>query len=251
MTTVRALGFGDAEAWGVTWVPGEDTTISLAAAAGPAVGVVGGELHGAGEGGPWRIEANGTSLVFARSGPAGGDATPDGSLSSLDELCTVSGTMTLDGGAREVNSMGWRTTLKGNFDLDRIDSFRQTSAWFEPTHGFSLVAFRPRKARGHDADLVAAAVLEPETTARVGDPRLSTTYNAAGLPTRVGLELWLEESGDDDDETDRHYPRRAAGEVAGDGIEWELAGFNLHAAPLRWHSRGIDGEGVYLLGRRG
>jgi len=116
-----------------------------------------------------------------------------------------------------------------------------------------LLTLRPRKSRGHEADLVAAAVLEPESAPRVTDPRLSTTYDAAGLPARVGLELWFETDDTDEEpeeETERQFPRRAAGEAVGPGIDWEVAGFKLHAALLRWHSRGSDGTGVYLLGQR-
>jgi hypothetical protein len=249
--SVRALAFGDANAgsWGVVWTPGEDATISLAGGAGSTAGVLTGELNRAADG-DWRVEGHGTSLLFTPTGPPAHGESPGGSLSSLDQLCAVSGTLRLDGSELEVSCTGWRTTLEGSFELDRMDSFRQTSAWFEPAQGFSLVAFRPRKSRGQDADVVTAVLLEPEPTPPVADPRLSTTYDAAGLPTRAGLELWPEEESGDEGETDRHYPRRAAGESVGAGVGWEVAGFQLRAVLLRWHSRGIDGSGVYLLGRR-
>jgi hypothetical protein len=252
VTTVRALGFGDADAgsWGVAWNASEDPSISLAGAVDSLPVLVTGELDDSAEGGAWRIDGHGTSLVFTPTGPAGHADAPDGVLSMVDQLCTVSGTLRVDGNDREISSMGWRTTLQGKFELDRLDSFRQTSAWFEPTQGFSLAALRPRKSRGHDADVVAAVVLEPTATHPVADPRLSTTYNATGFPVRAGLELWLEEETDDQDDPDRHYLRRAAGEAVDAGTDWEVAGFKLHAALLRWHSRGVDGTGIYLLGRR-
>jgi hypothetical protein len=250
---VRALAFGDRDAgsWGVVWTPGDDSAISLAGASGSATGILTGELNRAEAGGAWRVEGDGTSLLFTPSGPTAHGAAPGGSVSNVDQLCTVSGALRLGGTEREISSMGWRTTLEGSFELDRMDSFRQASAWFEPTQGFSLVAFRPRKSRGQEADLVAAALLEPEPTPPVADPRLSTTYDAAGRPARAGLELWLEEEeGGDRDESDRHFPRRAAGESVGAGVDWEIAGFDLSATPLRWHTRGMEGSGVYLLGRR-
>jgi hypothetical protein len=252
VTTLRALAFGDvgAGSWGVAWTPAQDTAISLAGAVDSVAGLVTGELNGAGEGEAWRLDGNGTSLLFTPTGPPGHADASDGALSSLNQLCTVSGTVMLEGNEREIASMGWRMTLEGKLELDRIDSFRQTSAWFEPHQGFSLVALRPRKSRGQDADLVAAVVLEPEETPPVADPRLSTTYNAAGFPARAGLELWFEEDNGDQDQANRHYLRRAAGEAVGAGLDWVVAGFQLYAALLRWHSRGVDGTGIYLLGRR-
>lgn len=211
------------------------------------------ELRGSDEAEPWRIEGEGVSLEFAPAGPTTrGDGAEDG-LESVDQLCSVTGSVVLGGGQHQITCLGWRATVGGAFELDAIDSFRQTSGWFEAAHGISMVALRPRKLRAHDDDLVAAALLEPDAL-RVDDPRLSTTYDASGRPTRVGLELWLESEASDeasDEDSDRQFPRRAAAEAVGSGIEWETAGFTLHAAALRWHSRGSDGAGVYLLGRRG
>ena len=249
---VRTLAFGDAGtgSWGVVWAPGEAAAVSLAGAPGSAPGILTAELNRAADGQAWRVQGTETSLVFAPTGAAVRGEAAGGSVSSLDELCVVSGTVRLEGSDQEITSTGWRTTLEGSFELDRMDSFRQTSAWFEATQGFSLAALRPRKARGQDADLVAAVVLDPEPMPPVADPRLSTTYDAAGVPARAGLELWLEEESGDQDDADRHFPRRAAGESVGTGVDWEVAGFKLRAALLRWHSRGIDGSGVYLLGQR-
>ena len=80
-----------------------------------------------------------------------------------------------------------------------------------PRTGLSVVALRPRKARGQDADVVSAVALEPEGQLAIEDPRLSTTYAGDGRPLRVGLELWVS-AGDDDEE---QYPRRASGETLG------------------------------------
>ena len=64
---------------------------------------------------------------------------------------------------------------------------------------------------------------------RVGDPRLSTTYDGDGHQRRAGLELWLtEEDG---------YPHRAAGEV--------ICGSSLDLG------RAAARHGVHALARRG
>ena len=210
-------------------------------------------MLGDGESEPWRLEGDQLSLLFTPAGPAADGSTEDGSIHSLDQLCAVSGTVTLDGSTHEVDCAGWRATLEGDVELSALDSFRQTSGWFEPGDGFALVALRPRRARGHDSDLVTAAVLDPEPSARIEDPRLSTTYDDAGLPRRVGLELWFElEASEPEPDPEAEPPphRRAAAEAFGAALEWETAEFKLHAARLRWHSRGSHGVGIYLLGHR-
>jgi hypothetical protein len=198
------------------------------------------------------MDGDAIELVLSPSSRAA-DGPRSGPLDGFDQLCRAGGRVTLAGAEVEVAAPGWRGARDGRLELDRIESFRQVAAWFGPDEGLALVALRPRGARGQDADLVAASVLESPPARRVEDPRLSTTYSATGLPARAGLELWFEEPQGDDpqaDEEHERFPRRAAGEAISAGIEWTAPGFALHAAPLRWHSRGQDGAGVYLLGRR-
>ncbi len=86
----------------------------------------------------------------------------------------------------------------------KLESVRAVSTWFEPDEGLALMAFRPRKAKSHDGDVVTAAVLGPESSPPVEDPRLTTTYDAGGWPVRAGLELWLAGEGEEE-----QFPRRA------------------------------------------
>lgn len=256
MATIRTLGFAtpDGSGWGAAWVPGDHGSAPLVYRIDASPRVVEVALQPAAETEPWRLEGDGVSLMLTPAGPSGEGGAVDSDLGSVDQLCSVEGRLAGEGGEHEISYMGWRSTLEGAFDLGGIDSFRQATAWFEPLRGLTLLALRPSTARGQEADLVAASLLEDEPAPRVADPRLSTTYDAAGAPARVGLELWLEPESPDEDpdqESDRHFPRRAAGESVGAGVDWELAGFRLHAAPLRWHSRGEDGSGLYLLGQRG
>jgi hypothetical protein len=72
------------------------------------------------------------------------------------------------------------------------------------------------------------------------DPRLSTTYDGDGDPTRATVELWISDG-------EREYPRRAAGEAAGPALTLVSDGVTLAVLPLRYHSRGSDGAGIYLL----
>jgi hypothetical protein len=255
VTTIRTLAFAapDGSSWGTAWLPCDQASAALAYRIGTRAGVADTRLEAAAADEPWRVQGAGVSLVFTPAGATGHGRGAETGIDSMDQLCAVDGRLELDEDASEISCTGWRSTLGGDVDLSAIDSFRHASAWFDPTHGLSLLALRPRKARGQDADLMAASLLEREPTPHVADPRLSTTYDAAGLPARVGLELWLEsESSDEEPEEDseHQFPRRAAGESIGPGVDWELAGFKLHAVLLRWHSQGDDGAGVYLLGQR-
>jgi hypothetical protein len=130
--------------------------------------------------------------------------------------------------------------------MERYESIRAVSTWFEPDEAIALTAFRPRKTKSHDGDLIAAAVIGPESSTAVEDPRLSTTYEAEGWPLRAGLELWLPSP----EASEQQYPRRASGEAAGTRAHAQIATLELRVEPFHWHSRGRDGAGMYILARR-
>ena len=66
------------------------------------------------------------------------------------------------------------------------------------------------------------------------------TGTDTGAPARANLELWIGEG-------ENEFPRRAAGEASGEGAAIKVDGLSLQAVPLRCHSRGRDGAGVYAL----
>jgi glyoxylase-like metal-dependent hydrolase (beta-lactamase superfamily II) len=74
----------------------------------------------------------------------------------------------------------------------------------------------------------------------VDDPRLSTTYAASGLPSRTNLELWIGEG-------ENEFPRRVAGEASAEGAVLQVEDVDLRVVPMRCHSRGREGTGVYVL----
>ncbi len=251
---MHALAFGglQTELWGVTWLPEDGDSGQLAVGSGSSSALIAVTLQARGVDEAWSLEGHGCSLEFA---PSSGGRGRDGEsgLSTQDQLCQVTGRVQLDGEENELRCLGWRSTADGEPELSGLGSFRLVASWLEPAFGFSLLALRPRRARGQDADAVTAVVLEDPAPSRVVDPRLSTTYTEAGLPRRAGLELWLEEEGEenqDEDEGSPQYPRRAAGEVVNPGIDWKQGEFELHASLLHWHSHGHDGPGVYVLGQR-
>jgi hypothetical protein len=272
MTGLRALAFGDLESgsWGAAWMPGSVSSGALAVGVGTAATVIEIALDGGDLAAHWKLEGVGSELVLAPiAAPVESAVLGDG-IDGFDQLCTVSGHFTLGGDQLPVDCLGWRSSRDGRIDLDRLESFRQVAAWFEPGDGLAVLALRPRKARGQESDVVAAAVLETEHPGPVSEPRLSTTYTATGLPLRAGLELWIDGGSDASSETEREadrervgeegesdgmqptaheYPRRASGEALGAYADWKVAEFELHAELFRWHNRGRDGAGVYLLGQ--
>ncbi|HTU84722.1 MAG TPA: hypothetical protein VMF57_04055 [Solirubrobacteraceae bacterium] len=246
---LRTLAFGDLEGtvWGAGWFAGP---------AGRALTMLGGDAQGAVlvEGRPpadgdvageWHLQGAG-ELVAAPAAEAVGVQTPKDQVEGYDQLCRVTGRLALDGEEREVDCLGVRTWFPGPIELERYESIRAVSTWFEPDEAMALTAFRARKAKAHDGDLVAAAVIGPENSTAVEDPRLSTTYGTEGWPVRAGLELWLPTPED----AEQQFPRRASGEALGERAQAESDGLEVRAGPFRWHSRGRDGAGMYILARR-
>jgi hypothetical protein len=240
--SIRTVAFGDLDAgvWGVVWGNGE-----AFAAIGPpqpdavlnsATVTVGGSEADE----EWTLTAPDFELrVSAQSDPV---ASTD--LDGFDQLCRVHGEGLLGGERRELDVLGWRGN-RAAIDIGALDSIREVSAWFGEADGLGLTALRPSAAKGHDNDLRAASVFATDGAISVADPRLSTTYNAAGSPVRVGLELWL-----DQDESEQQYPRRATGEAVGASAGGPFGSLLLEAHLLRCRSRGTEGAGVYLLARR-
>lgn len=125
---------------------------------------------------------------------------------------------------------------------DKLESARALIAWFPEERAMALLARRSRGAKGQDRDTLTVACLGVAGGTQVFDPRLSSTYGGDGGIRRVGAELWLGETEDGD-----QVPFRVAGEALGAGSRVSEAGVAIRAQPLRCHSRGQDGVGIYLL----
>jgi hypothetical protein len=236
---LRTLAFGDLETglWGaalgtadaVAAVGSLDSASPLSAASA--------RLEGADSGTDWELTGPELRLRLTphettSSGPAG---------DRFAQLCRVRGSVVVDGVGRDVDCLGLRS-YAADADLHSLDSVRQVLAWFAPDDGIALSSRRPRGAKGHDRDAVAAIVLEPDGPVAVAEGRLSTTYAQSGLPARVGLELWLTEEDD-------QFPRRVAGEALGVGADGQAVDLAVGLHAFRCHSRGRDGGGAYLVAR--
>ena len=244
MTALRTLAFGDGSVWGASWSADSAGAALTALGTGSETTVVPDVRVSDGESGSdgveWRLEAQGVALVAAPVGElVDVQASQDG-LAGSEQLCRVTGAF----GSDQVDCLGVRSWWSDDVAPARFESIRVVSVWFDPDEAFALTAFRPRKAKHHDADLLAAVVIAPDASGAVEDPRLSTTYDADGWPARAGLELWLP-----GEEPERQYPRRASGEAVGPRAQAVAGDLELQAEPFRWHSRGREGAGMYLLAR--
>jgi hypothetical protein len=241
-SSVRTVAFGDLDAalWGFAWGDTEQVAAAGAARAGDPLVAEAAGIAGSDAGHEWVLTGPALELRIAPVADPVSHQAPAG----FHELCRVRGRATVDGRELEVDVPGIRASHSESSELGALDSIREVSAWFAPGDGLALTAIRPRGAKGHDRDLVVASVLDPAGAVGVADPRLSTTYTAAGRPARVGLELWLQQ-----EDSEEQYPRRAAGEALGAAAAGSLASVTLEAELLRCRSRGEEGVGVYLLAR--
>jgi hypothetical protein len=195
------------------------------------------------EGRLWSLSGDGFELHVEPRGEVPAEPESDGdapvNVSGLQELCRVHGRISLQGVEQVVDCGGTRTEVDG-LKPAAIASVRAVSGWFGPDEAITLIALRSRRASDHATDLVAATLFDPAGWVPVSDPRLSTTYTEAGDPARTSLELWMSDG-------ENEYPRRAAGEAAGPGIAVSTGELALRVAPMRCHSRGLEGAGVYVL----
>jgi hypothetical protein len=232
----RSLAFGapDGEIFGTATIWDGGSCSSL----GVPVRVAG---HGLDD--EWRLTGDGVELTFAPVGEPAELELAEAGISSIHQLAHVHGTVVLDGAEQVVDCAGQRSRRLGALEPKRFGALRAVSAWFGETQGLAVLAARPRRARGHDSEILDGVLLEEGVPVRVTEPRLSSTYTADGVPARVGLELWIGE-----EDSDQHA-RRAAGEAIGRTAACDDIG--LRSELLRWRMHGRLGAGVYELLRAG
>lgn len=241
---LRVVSFGDlhGRVWGAVFDAGRPTAMALGGigaddgaggerAAGADNPAAGPATVSTSQSGEWQLSAEWLTLSVS---------APQASNGSSD-LCRARGTLVFDGEEVEVDCPATRSHAR-DLDFGGLDSIRGLWGWFEDDQGLALLAVRPSGRPAQEADRLTATLFDAEGVVSVEEPRLSTTYDADGLPTRAGLELWIAEG-------EEQYPRRAAAEATGPGASVNSDGVTLQARPLRCHSRGLDGPGVYLLAR--
>ncbi|MGO9976318.1 MAG: hypothetical protein ACLP01_26630 [Solirubrobacteraceae bacterium] len=185
--------------------------------------------------GQWTVSGAGHAFTIAAQQSSAATSEAEVVL----QLCRVRGAVQRNGAAVEVECHGARCASARS-----TGSLRFVATWFENDAALALLASRPAGAKGHDLDVVAAAVQGEGPQLTVFDPRLSTTYGGDGAPARMGIEMWLGATEEGDLSS-----RRVAGEVTQPGTSISVAGVMLEALALRCHSRGAPGAGVYVIAR--
>lgn len=238
--SLRTFAFGapDEETWVVGWCAGPGEAGVLVA--GDGDGVQAHEVRlAAGDADTWQVSADGVELVITPTSPPATLSGVEGPIDGYEQAASVSGTVA----GHPVAASGRRGTRPDGGELARADSVREMATWFDDGEVIAVSAVRPRKPKGHDQDAVHAAVLAPDTAMTIVEPRLSTTYTAAGRARRVGLELW-----DADEEAP---PVRVTADGRGRGGSVSAGGWDLTVDWLAGHRRGRDGAGVFVLARPG
>ncbi|HET9123756.1 MAG TPA: hypothetical protein VFN65_02595 [Solirubrobacteraceae bacterium] len=155
------------------------------------------------------------------------------------ELCRLTGMLA----GRSVDWWAVRMRLPAPRSArDEPGSLRLVAGWMADGSAFGLIAARSRRAERADQDVVSATLFDPESWLAASEPRLSTTYGPGEIPSRVNLELWVGEG-------EHEFARRAAGEASGAPVAagGALGEGTVQVIPLRCHSRGEEGFGVYVL----
>ena len=244
-STILSFAFGDLGSglWGLAWsARGDAATVVLGR--GEDVRVVPARLDAAAVAGEWRVAAEGSELTLEPVGEPVAPEEENGGAVGSDQLCRARGRLALEAEEVDVDCLGWRRARSAEAAVDWA-TVREAAAWFGPEEGLALTALRPRAAAEHDRDVLEAVVLGSEQSGPVEDPRLSTTYARDGRPKAAGVELWLAR-----EDSDELYPVRASGEAVGPDAAWTQGGVSVRAELFRWRSRGREGAGVYILGRR-
>src|ERR1700761_5383995 len=187
--TVRALAFGHPD--GSLWAAGLDAGTPTLIAGGTAESVavpVTWEAHAA----DWRLSGDGVTLTVSAVAepeppePAEGEPPraepPAPPWSGRQELCRVTGTLA----RAEIDAVGVRTELH-QVEAGRLGSVRGVSGWVSAEEAVTLLAWRAPAEAHHERDLTAASVFDANGWSASTDPRLSTTYDRGGEPTRATL----------------------------------------------------------------
>jgi hypothetical protein len=159
-------------------------------------------------------------------------AAKAGGMEGYEQLCRVRGTVR----GRTVDCLGQRGHSWGRPDWSKIASARTLSAWLDTETAVTVTAVRPKSARHHDDEAVAAHVVDGGVPVAVGEPLLSTTFDGEGRQRHAGLELWID--------AEDGPVRRAAGEVLC-GTTLDLGRLRLDCAFFAWRMEGRAGVGRY------
>jgi hypothetical protein len=120
-------------------------------------------------------------------------------------------------------------------DWSRLEGIRLVSATFEDGAALGVAAVRPRDARGHGDDAVAARFVDAEgIQIATSDALVSVEYDPAQQPRRVGIEVWP----DADSPPVRIAADREPGEDSAPATGRQFV-------PMTFRRGGVAGRGAY------
>jgi hypothetical protein len=232
---IRLVSFGAAngEQWGLVLDAGEPAVLLVTkqgarSAAGAAA------VRIAEDAGRWSVSGDGFALTVDGAPEADRPASQAG-----DELCRVTGTVGTNGSQLAIDLEGIRTR-DADPDSNSVESLRCLAGWFGDSRGLIVRSLRSPRSKGHGQDRLAATVFDPDDWLTAADPRISTTYREGERPTRASLELWIGEG-------EEQYPRRATIEAVAEPLAVEGEHLRVSVTPVRCHSGGLDGAGLFLI----
>jgi hypothetical protein len=161
-------------------------------------------------------------------------------IEQYEQLCTVTGAVTVDGDARPIHGLGRRVHWWGSFDWERFERWRSLYAVSQDGRAISFASALPANSSGHGDELRSAAFLQGEDELPFEEVLLSTIYGEDGLPAAAGLELRTHED---------EIPRRFGGEAIC-GLRTERRGHELTVSFLQWSIEGRPAYGCYEVARR-
>lgn len=190
-----------------------------------------------------RMSISGNTLAFGTENSEAGVRLEGNLIGTTEiELCTATGGfMTKDGESPlRCLALSVRTAAAQAPDLALS---RSIVVAFADGGLFALRAARPVKASEQEDEEVVAVFAGGGGGApyRVGEPLLSTTYDATGSPDRATLELWPEE------DSGRRLSRGAGTMLRGTTLELDDRRIDL--AFFRWSVDGRQGLGRYEIVR--
>ena len=130
----------------------------------------------------------------------------------------------------------WRITAP--IEWDGIAAVRLLSAEFKDRSVLAVLAVRPAGASGHGEEHVAAVLRDHKgDETELEHALLSTEYGSDGEPTRIGIELHL---------NDEEIPLRGAGDASASRVI-EDAAMRRSVTQLTMRLDGTEGKGAFEI----
>ena len=164
-----------------------------------------------------------TRLAGAALEPGSGFADAAG-LSEEAFAARLEGSWHAGGASGTIECVGRIVRTSGETHWDRVELVRSLTVALDDGSVLALASARPGGASGHGEEVSSALLADSDRAlARFDEPLVSTEYDPAGEPRRVGVELW---PSDDDG-----VAVRGAGTAVGSAASSTFLRFTLDGKP--------------------